>query len=1322
MSNGNAALVLNSCGCCAPGPSLSLLFNRRGLSALSYRIGSYGIFFRHLLDGVHSATIPDGPNQGAQPLANLTTRALDDPSIALLDAWAVVADVLTFYQERIANEGFLRTATERRSVLELAREIGYELSPGVAASVFLQFTVEEVLGTAIPPSALPGLRTPTPPGPGNSPFNAGIVDIPERTQVQSVPAPGQLSQTFETSGDFEARVEWNSLRPRLDRPADLAISGGNLYLLGISTAFATGSFVLLPTAQVYPINPLTMLNAGLATTPAVQVTELYLQGTVTNLKTGDKLLLVGLNAGQTSTQPFLVREVEVQPTLNQTRVAFADNPTQPTFVRAALPSALLTLEKIPFTQSNVAANILQKSISESDLDAFLKMNAWSASELTTAVNSPVVSPFADQGVYVFRDTASFFGNNAPKWKSLPNPSTSQRADPYPIDWDAANNGTGTYIWTDSQGNANSDADVYLERAFPHVLPQSWTLFEAPGTTPAAYKVSGVVQKALADYSLSGKATGLKLNNPPNLVPYDYLGGTIVGNPAVASWAHDRLDVFVVGGDGALYHKAWTGTQWLPSVTGYDGLGGIIVGDPAVASWDHDRLDIFVVGTDGGLYHKAWDGAEWLPSVDGYDNLGTPSPGGAIRGNPVVVSWDHDRLDIFVVGSADGALYHKAWDGSQWLPSATGFDYLGGVVVGNPAAVSWDHDRLDVFVIGTDGALYHKAWDGSAWQPSPLGYDRLGGAFISDPAVVSWGPNRLDIFAIDASHALFHKTWNGSAWLPSLNDYDNLGGYCIDVPAVTSWDHDRLDIFVIGGDQALYHKAWDSDHWIPSQDGWEGLGGLVTSNPLPVSWDHDRLDVFVVGGDKALYHKAWNGITWGVAPFPTRKTTAYIQSEQLALADIPVVDDIPAGISELMLNELVLGLAPGQAVSVTGTRSDASGVVESEVLTLREIVHEGGITVLKFTTGLQFGYLRSTVTISANLTLATHGATVQEALGNGDASKANQTFALKRPPLTYVSAPTPSGVESTLEVRVNDLEWTESPTLYGLGPSDSEYIIRLGDDGIPTVTFGEPARRLPSGQLNVKATYRTGIGAAGNVTAGSLSILQSRPPGLRGVSNPLRASGGADPQNLAHARENAPLTVLTLDRIVSLDDYENFAAAFAGIGKAQAVALWNGEQQVVLITAAMANGDPLDPTASLYQSLVQAIALAHDPVQTFLVMAYQPLVFNLSANVLIDQPRYEPELVLAQVANTLSDAFSFENRSFAQAVTAAEIMTMIQSVPGVIATDLAQLYLMTDPTGPLQTEPPPFLPAAPARWESGAMQPAQLLLLNPLGATLTEMSA
>src|SRR5207244_12741759 len=76
-------------------------------------------------------------------LKSLMRREDDDFSIALLDAWASLADVLTFYQERIANEAFLRTATERNSILQLARLIGYRLRPGVAASVYLAFMLED---------------------------------------------------------------------------------------------------------------------------------------------------------------------------------------------------------------------------------------------------------------------------------------------------------------------------------------------------------------------------------------------------------------------------------------------------------------------------------------------------------------------------------------------------------------------------------------------------------------------------------------------------------------------------------------------------------------------------------------------------------------------------------------------------------------------------------------------------------------------------------------------------------------------------------------------------------------------------------------------------------------------------------------------------------------------------------------------------------------------------------------------------------------------------------------------------------------------------
>ena len=260
------------------------------------------------------------------------------------------------------------------------------------------------------------------------------------------------------------------------------------------------------------------------------------------------------------------------------------------------------------------------------------------------------------------------------------------------------------------------------------------------------------------------------------------------------------------------------------------LGGISPEFEAISvtSWGPGRLDIFVIGPSNHLYHKAWDGSAWLPSQSGFENLG-----GTCASPPTVVSWGPHRLDIFVIGT-DARLHHKAWDGSRWLPSATGFDDLGGNFWSPPAVASWGAGRLDIFVTDPGARLNHKAWEGSRWLPSATGFDDLGGNYLSPPAVASWAPDRLDIFMTDPGNAnhLYHKAWDGLAWLPSPSGFENLGGTCTSPPAVASWAPDRLDIFVTGPGNHLYHKAWDGSAWLPSPSGFENLGGDVRLLPIP----------------------------------------------------------------------------------------------------------------------------------------------------------------------------------------------------------------------------------------------------------------------------------------------------------------------------------------------------------------------------------------------------------------------------------------------------------------------------------------------------------
>lgn len=72
-----------------------------------------------------------------QRLPEWTDHSANDPGVVLLELLAYMGDLILYYQDRIANESFLDTAVERRSVINLLRLIGCELHPPRPASVDL---------------------------------------------------------------------------------------------------------------------------------------------------------------------------------------------------------------------------------------------------------------------------------------------------------------------------------------------------------------------------------------------------------------------------------------------------------------------------------------------------------------------------------------------------------------------------------------------------------------------------------------------------------------------------------------------------------------------------------------------------------------------------------------------------------------------------------------------------------------------------------------------------------------------------------------------------------------------------------------------------------------------------------------------------------------------------------------------------------------------------------------------------------------------------------------------------------------------------------
>jgi predicted phage baseplate assembly protein len=471
----------------------------------------------------------------------------------------------------------------------------------------------------------------------------------------------------------------------------------------------------------------------------------------------------------------------------------------------------------------------------------------------------------------------------------------------------------------------------------------------------------------------------------------------------------------------------------------------------------------------------------------------------------------------------------------------------------------------------------------------------------------------------------------------------------------------------------------------------GMGGRVTEI---------KLDQKVTIGDMATL----------------RRTIVYAESDRLALAEVPITDPVEG--SKIELATMVGDLRRGQPIAVTGERADAAGVVASEIGVIGEIVHADGRTTIELLDALAHPYRRSTVTLNANVAPATHGESREEVIGSGDASQPFQRFPLRQPPLTHVSSPASGGVDSTLEIRVDDLLWIEAPSFYGRGPNDRVYVTRTADDGTTVVQFGDgvTGARLPTGQENVRATYRKGIGVAGMVDAGQLSLLLTRPLGVRGVTNPLAASGGADRESRDEIRENASLAILALNRIVSLRDYEDFARAFAGIGKASATWAWDGEKRVTVVTVADARGAPLDPSSQLLGNLLAAVRKAGDPTADVRVVPYRKALFRVSAGVRIDPLGPPAERVLAAVEGRLRARFSAAARAFGQGVARSEVLAAFHEVPGVVGADLDAFH-RADAAASLAD----VLFADGPSFAGGDARGAELLALDVGAVALKEMS-
>lgn len=180
------------------------IVNAPGQPAVAYRPGDFASFRAALLES----------REGERDLRAYRPSAEGDLALAMLEWWAYLADVLTFYNERIANASYLGTARFDDEVARLVRPLGHRRRPGIGATATLGALVNA----------------------------AREITLPAGMALQSKPGPGEQPQIFELAADTRVApggaVAVDAVNHRLS-------DGRSLLLEGAVTSVKAGDFLLL---------------------------------------------------------------------------------------------------------------------------------------------------------------------------------------------------------------------------------------------------------------------------------------------------------------------------------------------------------------------------------------------------------------------------------------------------------------------------------------------------------------------------------------------------------------------------------------------------------------------------------------------------------------------------------------------------------------------------------------------------------------------------------------------------------------------------------------------------------------------------------------------------------------------------------------------------------------------------------------------------------------------------------------------------------------------------------------------------------------------
>jgi Baseplate J-like protein len=373
---------------------------------------------------------------------------------------------------------------------------------------------------------------------------------------------------------------------------------------------------------------------------------------------------------------------------------------------------------------------------------------------------------------------------------------------------------------------------------------------------------------------------------------------------------------------------------------------------------------------------------------------------------------------------------------------------------------------------------------------------------------------------------------------------------------------------------------------------------------------------------------------------------------------------------------MLGYTPtdAAAATVTLTFQNATG---SDV-TLPALTQVSTSLIANATTAQVVFETNSAVTIPAKsgavngsaTVIATQGETISnEIIGVSDGTS-SQTFALFNK----------SVISNSIKITVSGVNYEQVQYLIDASSYSPVFSTITDAEDVTYITFGDSVSgRIPPNGAQIYATYRVGGGIIGNVASNNIKYIINVPGGVIpagvtvsnqdiSVSGDGAATGGAEAETTDSIRINAPLSIRSINRAVSLSDYSYLAVQVAGVSKAISTA-----DVYTSVTIYLApTGDPgvaadnSTPTTVFNNLATKVLAYLIDKAPANTTVTFQPPKYvgvKLEVSITI-APQYRQSSVTNAVKSALTNLFAYDNVVFNDSIYISDVYSAINSVEGI----------------------------------------------------------